>query len=91
MPTVPIDSPMFDPHKYWQGPSWVNTNWMIIEGLKQYGFDEHAAALTDTTLDMVRENGFWEYFHPISGEGLGAHNFSWTAALILDLLKTKKT
>jgi|JI10StandDraft_1071094.scaffolds.fasta_scaffold00543_30 hypothetical protein len=91
VPTVPIDSPMFDPHKYWQGPSWVNTNWMIIEGLKQYGFDEHAAALTDTTLDMVRENGFWEYFHPISGEGLGAHNFSWTAALILDLLKTKKT
>ncbi|MGB4967872.1 MAG: trehalase family glycosidase [Candidatus Saccharimonadales bacterium] len=89
VPTVPIDSPMFDPDRYWQGPSWVNTNWMIIDGLKRYGFREHAAALTDTTLDMVRANGFWEYFHPTTGEGLGARNFSWTAALTLDLLKRK--
>jgi len=90
VPSVPIDSPMFDPHRYWQGPSWVNTNWLLIDGLRRYGFTEHADALTDTTLDMVCHGGFAEYFHPVSGEGLGARNFSWTAALVIDLLKQTK-
>ncbi|PID30937.1 glycoside hydrolase [Candidatus Saccharibacteria bacterium] len=86
VPSAPLDSPVFDPDRYWQGPSWVNTNWLIIDGLHRAGFNDHAEALTDTTLDMVRTGGFAEYFHPISGEGLGARNFSWTAALVLDLL-----
>lgn len=87
VPSVPLDSPSFDPERYWQGPSWMNTNWLIIEGLKRYGFKDHAAALTETSLEMVRQSGFAEYFDPNTGEPLGAHNFSWTAALVLDLLK----
>ena len=87
VPSVPLSSSQFDPDRYWQGPSWVNTNWLIIDGLKRYGYKDHAAALTDTTLDMVRLSGFAEYFDPITGEPLGAHNFSWTAALVLDLLQ----
>ncbi len=87
VPSVPLDSPSFDPERYWQGPSWMNTNWLIIDGLKRYGFKDHAAALTETSLEMVRQSGFAEYFDPNTGEPLGAHNFSWTAALALDLLK----
>lgn len=87
VPSVPLDSPSFDPERYWQGPSWMNTNWLIIDGLKRYGFKDHAAALTETSLEMVRRSGFAEYFDPNTGEPLGAHNFSWTAALTLDLLK----
>ncbi len=89
VPSVPLDSPDFDPERYWQGPSWVNTNWLIIDGLTRYGFKDHAAALTETTLEMVKKSGFAEYFDPNTGEPLGAHNFSWTAALVLDLLNQK--
>ncbi len=35
---------------------------------------------------MVHTGGAAEYFDPNTGEPLGAHNFSWTAALTLDLL-----
>ena len=87
VPSVPLDSPAFDPDRYWQGPSWLNTNWLIIDGLKRYGFKEHAAALTETSLEMVRRSGFNEYFDPNTGEPLGAANFSWTAALTIDLLQ----
>ena len=90
IPSVPADSPGFDPDRYWQGPSWMNTNWLVIEGLKNYGFDDHAAALTETSLEMVSKSGFAEYFDPNTGEPLGADNFSWTAALALDLLKKRK-
>ncbi len=91
VPSVPLDSSQFDSDGYWQGPSWVNMNWLIIEGLKQYGYDDHAAALTETTLEMVHRSGTAEYFDPTTGEPLGAHNFSWTAALTLDLLKSAKS
>ena len=87
VPSVPLNSPYFDPYQYWQGPSWVNTNWLIIEGLKLYGFDEEAAVLREKTLELVAKSGFAEYFNPKTGEPAGAPDFSWTAALTIDLLK----
>jgi glycogen debranching enzyme len=74
--------------RYWQGPTWVNTNWLIIEGLLRYGFYAEAKAIKDTTLDMVAKSGFYEYFNPLTAEPAGADNFSWTAALAIDLLKS---
>jgi hypothetical protein len=87
VPSVPQTSSYFDPYKYWQGPSWVNTNWLIIEGLKNYGFLLEAKVLQDKTIKMVQKSGFYEYFNPLNGNPAGASNFSWTAALIIDLLK----
>lgn len=86
IPSVPLNSKYFSAERYWQGPTWVNTNWLIIEGLKRYGFDEIAADLSKRTIDMVTKSGSYEYFSPIDGRGLGAKDFSWTAALTLDLL-----
>ncbi len=89
VPSVPLDSSWFHSKLYWQGPSWVNMNWLIIDGLKRYGFKDHAAALRETTLEMVAKSGFSEYFDPLTGEAAGASNFSWTAALSIDLLNQK--
>jgi len=89
VPSVPLDSPDFDPERYWQGPVWMNTNWLIMDGLTRYGYADHAAALRETSLEMVEKSGFAEYFDPNTGEPLGAHDFSWTAALIIDLLKKR--
>ncbi len=90
IPSVPLNSPHFDAERYWQGPSWVNTNWLIIDGLTRYGFNEEATELRTLTLDMVDKAGPFEYFSPIDGQGLGAADFSWTAALTIDLDKQQK-
>lgn len=87
VPSAPLESAYFDQKRYWQGPTWVNMNWLIIDGLERYGFGDHAAALRDSTLEMVAANGIAEYYDPLTGEALGADNFSWTAALVIDLLK----
>lgn len=71
---------------YWKGPMWININWAIYCGLKKHGFNTWATKIREQILQIVAEQGFYEYFHPITGEGLGADNFSWTAALVLDLL-----
>jgi len=89
LPTVPINSFWFHPRLYWQGPTWVNINWLVIDGLKRYGFHDFADALKESTLEMVEKSGSCEYFDPLTGQGAGAPNFSWTAALALDLLKAK--
>jgi len=87
IPSVPINSEYFSTKRYWQGPSWVNTNWLIIDGLKRFGFNDHADAIKESTIEMVQKHGFFEYFSPTDGTPSGAENFSWTAALIIDLLK----
>ncbi len=89
VPSVPVNSPWFHEHKYWQGPTWINTNWLIIQGLRQYGFNEEAKRLTNSSLQLVDDHGPYEYFSPLDGSPSGAKNFSWTAALTLDLLNEK--
>lgn len=87
LPTVPINSSWFKPHGYWQGPTWVNTNWLVIDGLERMGYNDHAAALKESTIEMVSLGGFYEYFSPQDGTPAGTDNFSWTAALAIDLIK----
>lgn len=87
LPSVPVNSTWFKEYGYWQGPSWVNTNWLIIDGLKRNNLQDYAHALTESTLEMVAKSGFYEYFSPLNGTPAGAANFSWTAALTIDLLK----
>jgi len=86
VPTVPLDAAEFEEARYWKGPTWVNANWIVIEGLLAHGETELAASLRDKTLELVDTAGCYEYFSPITGEGHGAADFSWTAALTLDLL-----
>jgi neutral trehalase len=87
VPSVPLNSFWFHRKLYWQGPTWVNMNWLIIDGLERYGFKDYAEALRESTLEMVKKSGFYEYFDPVNADPAGVANFSWTAALTIDLLK----
>ena len=87
VPSVPTDAPEFDDDRYWRGPTWVNTNWMIVQALRSCGEPRVAEQLRTRTLELVEAAGFAEYFSALTGEGYGADDFSWTAALVLDLLE----
>jgi neutral trehalase len=88
VPSVPLNSPWFNAKRYWQGPIWFNTNWLIADGLRRYGYKDHADALIEGSLELVTQSGFYEYYNPLSGDPLGANNFSWTAAITIDWLKS---
>lgn len=85
-------SERFNPKKYWRGPVWINLNWMLYKGLKQYGFSEIAERLKQDTIEIIEKNGFYEYFdsrkdmHKEGKAGYGGNDFSWSAALLIDLL-----
>ncbi|MGH7195339.1 MAG: MGH1-like glycoside hydrolase domain-containing protein [Candidatus Saccharimonadales bacterium] len=86
IPSVPIDSPYFQELSMWSGPVWLNTNHLVLDGLERAGYADQAEALSESTLLMVAKNGMYEYFSALTGRGLGVQNFSWTAALTIDLL-----
>jgi glycogen debranching enzyme len=84
--SISVDDLQFNPLNYWRGPVWININWMLYGGLKNYGFHEEARNLRKSIIYLIAEHGFHEYYNPLSGEGLGADDFSWTAALLIDLV-----
>ena len=75
----------FEEKRYWRGPIWVNCNWFIYKGLmnKDISFSKK---IKRKTIQMIEANGFHEYYTRKSAKPMGAKNFSWSAALYLDLV-----
>lgn len=86
LPTVPMNSIWYKEFGYWQGPVWINMNWLIADGLRRYGFEDEAQKIENASIALVTKHGPYEYFSAKSGEPAGAKNFSWTAALTLEML-----
>ncbi len=89
-PTVGIYQKEFNPEMYWRGPIWVNINWFLWRALRLYGLHEQARHQAAHITHLIAHQGFWEYYSPTTGQGLGAKHFSWTAALATDLLHTHR-
>lgn len=92
LPTLEADHPKFNPRRgYWRGPVWLDQFYFGIIGLKNYGFYDLAAEMTQklfrNAAGLLEDKPIHENYHPITGERLNAGNFSWSAAHILMLLK----
>lgn len=87
LPSYDLRGPAFDPYRYWRGPAWFNVNWLLERGLRRCGETERADALRADVLGAAASSRFAEYVDPYTGAGRGTRDFSWTAALALDLLK----
>lgn len=85
VPTVSLSDPAYAPQGFWRGPTWIGTNWFIYHGLRRYGFHDDAERIKHASHSLLAKSGFREQFDPITGEGLGARDFTW-GGLILDML-----
>ncbi|HEU4948138.1 MAG TPA: trehalase family glycosidase [Kribbella sp.] len=86
VPSYDLRAHDFDPRRYWRGPTWLNTTWLVWRGLRRQGLPELARPLADTMVELATEAGFREYFDPRTGLGHGTRDFSWSAALTLDVV-----
>jgi hypothetical protein len=96
----PTNSPLatdYDSKRYWRGPVWIPINWLMIEGCRRYGFKILEKQIINDSIALVNRYGLFEYFDPSKkaindpeSHGYGGGDFSWTAALILDVMRRER-
>ena len=82
LPTISRDDPAFDDQQYWRGSIWPPMNYLVLQGLRRYGFDEFASELAWKGALMFladrRRTGFCrENFDARTGRGRGRRFQSW--------------
>jgi glycogen debranching enzyme len=88
VPSQDPSDPRFEAKRYWRGPAWLVTNYMIADGLADIGEEQVADHITRSSLELITQSGFAEYYDPITGEPCGGGRFTWTAAMVLEFLAT---
>jgi len=85
-PSVSASEPSYEPdgghgpiRRYWRGPTWINSAWMVWLGLRRLGYEREAQRLADGVIGAVAREGLREYYDPRTGKGLGAKDFAWSA------------
>jgi hypothetical protein len=85
-PSVAASEPSYEPgghhgplRRYWRGPTWVNSAWLVWLGLRRLGYEQAAARLANGMIGAVEREGLREYYDPRTGAGLGATEFAWSA------------
>ncbi|HWM55184.1 MAG TPA: hypothetical protein VNO20_07340 [Solirubrobacterales bacterium] len=85
-PSVSVAEPSYEPdggrgpiRRYWRGPTWVNSAWMVWLGLRRLGYEQEANRLAAGLIGAVEREGLREYYDPRTGKGLGAKDFAWSA------------
>ena len=89
IPSVSMEESSFRPGfqiwRCWRGPSWMNTAWLLVPAMRELGYGTDADRITESMLLAVDRHGLREYYNPLTGVGLAARGFAFSA-LILDLL-----
>ncbi len=87
-PSVAIGERWYEPdgghgpiRRYWRGPTWVNSAWMVWIGLRRLGYEAEAERLASGVIGAVSREGLREYYDPRDGKGLGAKDFAWSALI----------
>ncbi len=65
--------------RYWRGPTWVNSAWLVWLGLRRLGYEAEAERLASGVIGAAAREGLREYYDPRDGTGMGAKDFAWSA------------
>ncbi|GJQ21225.1 MAG: hypothetical protein HBSIN02_15800 [Bacteroidia bacterium] len=93
IPTLTADDPYYDPQGYWNGPIWVEWQYLVFSGLLQYGYVEEARQVarnvSDALIVQLKTNHwFWELYSPDSAWAGWHKSYIWTglmARFMIDL------
>jgi putative isomerase len=88
IPSVAASDPAFTPDTMWRGPTWVNINYLFVDGLERIGRLREARRLRRKTLELVMHNDdIFEYYDPLDGSPCpkAASVFGWSSAVFVDL------
>lgn len=96
VPTLSLSDPSFGGDKHWHGGNWVEMSWLVMLGLKRYGFHSKASELahinSKMVFDLLQKTGhFREYYNSLTGEPAGGclYDYIWSclpAAFLVNVI-----
>jgi neutral trehalase len=85
-PSVAYNESCYQSQQWWRGPTWLPVAYLLVQVLDKYGYNEQALTARQRLYRMVIKDGnLRELFNSRTGEGMGAYQQGWTAAICLQL------
>lgn len=93
IPSLSATDPFYEPQGYWNGPVWVELNYLVFRGLLDYGYvdlaREMASRIFETVIHHLKtDHTFWEFYSPDELWGGHHQTYIWTgivARMLIDL------
>ncbi len=69
IPSLAADDIYYNDKGYWNGPVWVQWNYLILRGLLNYGYEKEAKELVDKVTSVMydrleKDHNLWEFYSP---------------------------
>ena len=92
VPIIPCGNLRYKSDGFWRVDVWPASTYQIVRGLKDYGYDDTAAGISDTLIENVLKNGVHERYDSQTGKGLGVDYLGVSCTLVSVMLEgiTKK-
>jgi glycogen debranching enzyme len=95
VPTLSAKDSYYNPIGYWNGPVWVQWNYLLFRGLLDHGYKKEAEELAMKVLDnmiwhLKQDHVFWEFYSPDDREAGWNKTYIWAgvaARFMIDLDK----
>ena len=85
-PSVAYDEECYQAEQWWRGPTWLPVAYLMLLLLDKAEFRKEAMSAREALYQVIiRDGNIRELFDSQTGEGLGAHEQGWTAAICLKL------
>lgn len=86
VPTVSMDDPSYDPRSWgWNGPSWIPSNWLVMESFARAGMTDESNRLMQAMAEMMSKPNGWpgayEQYNSQTGIPFGVADYSWSGAV----------
>ncbi len=76
-----IPNIVYDPDKYWLGPSWMSSTKPVIDGFNAYGYEMLYLYIVQKTITTLQNGRAVEHWNPETGEINTTNiNFPWAAS-----------
>lgn len=96
IPTLAADDQWYTPYVdyccKWNGPVWLLWDYMVLDGLKKYGYNRIAGELADkmmlaVTTQLKKNHNFWESYSPDNEVLNSPPNYIWDSIMARVLIE----
>ncbi len=98
VPSLAANDPYYNPKGYWNGPVWVEWEYLLERGLLRYGYRDVAKRLvgkvtSNVIAQLKKDHYFWEFYDP-DAQWAGYHRtYIWAglvSRMLMDVMTQEK-